>query len=209
MKKIYLSNPGGKVFCLVGDLLIAAVTVWMILSSALRGKSLLFPILCAAFMLLLLLIYTYAVFSCAVLVDRSGMLITVKGMQHQEINISGVASVDTAQVTTGSLTTRVIRLLDSGGLPVASISTMVLTGGGVKNEPLAKRLAAAIGAEFIPTLEPWRYDKAARKKRDAEERAAKREATRKSKVRRGAAKSEAPPENEPVPDDFDENDALK
>ena len=209
MNKISLSNPGGKVFCVVGDLLIAAITVWMILSSALRGTSLLLPILCAAFMLILLLAYTYAVFSCAAIVDESRRLLIIRGMQRQEIDLGAVSSVDTAEVINGSLTIRVIRLLDGDGQPAASVSTMVLTGGGAKSEPLAQKLAEAIGAEFIPTLEPRLYDRAAKKEYNAKKKAEKRDASRRKKAGRKSRPADAAPGTVEIPDDFDENDALK
>lgn len=198
MKVFRLSSASERVtgVCISG-LMLAGIVLLLL---ALRGAWLSF-LLCAAVGLLLLAgigIYIWNLLCAACIPQGEGKLL-VRGLPRYTMDLSGAVGLETAACKNGPMTTRSLRFTDENGEVVGTLQTFFTARQGAKAEPLARELAQALGLRFRPQLEPWEYDSAARKAHqrelDEQEKAARKERTRrlKEKIFRTAGKGKPAP----------------
>lgn len=100
----------------------------------------------------------------------------VRGLPDDTLDLSRAVAVKTTPCATGPVSTRTLVFSDGAGNPVATVPTFFTLRQGALAEPLAAALAGELGLTFLPSLEPWEYDKAKRAEHEKEVSAARRSA---------------------------------
>ena len=207
MKEIRLSGRTDRVTAWLVTALLAALVVFLL--RALRGdpSARILLLLVGLAVLAVTLFYLLSVIRAACVVSDAGLEIVGPVRYRQPLD--GVAGVRTQGFTAGPVARRSIVLTDAQEQPVATIPTYFTSRGGALAEPAAQALAAALELPFTPSLEPWEYDRAARREHNKalaeEERRARKE---RRAARRAKRRGETPPAEEQEPGDSVNYDAL-
>lgn len=168
MKKIRLSSKVDRV--LVTSALVFMLLLFSMLVFALRASPVAFAAALTSSLLLLLLFGTYVLSvwrsACEIVPGRARVV--VRGLRTFPIDVSEAAGVSSQPFQMGSSGSRRIVFFGAEGEAIAAFATSFLTKQGALAEPAAREIAQALELPFIPSLQPWEYDRKAKKAHDAE-----------------------------------------
>lgn len=167
----------------------------------LRGSllTLLLTALAALLVAALLVFYAANLFRAACVPNPEERTLFVRGFPDETLDLTGAVCVKTVPLENGPVATRTLVFSDAAQEPVAVVPTFFTAHRGVQAEPLAAALARELGLAFLPSLEPWEYDKNARAEREKAAAQTRREARRarlkalKAKLSPGKAAEESEP----------------
>lgn len=158
MVKIPLASKAIRATCAIVDGLLALAAVGCL---ALNFSPVVF-----VFALLLLGgmgFYSFLAFRSAAVVDTREKTLTVRGIVSRTDDLKGAARVYTREAFLGGGVTRSVVVEDAQGRELSFIPTLNTVNKGYASEIAAKALAQALGAEFVPTVAPELYDRAAKR----------------------------------------------
>ncbi|MBQ9685360.1 MAG: hypothetical protein IJV41_02270 [Oscillospiraceae bacterium] len=207
MKEIRLSGRSERITAWLVTALLTALLLFLLRALRNDPSARLLLLLIGLVVLAATLFYLLSVIRAACIVS-DGQL-EIAGIIRYAQPLDGVSGVRTQGFSSGPVARRSIVLTDEQGRPAYTIPTFFTARGGAMAEPAAQELAAALDLPFAPSLEPWEYDRQARR----EHRQAMAEAERKQRRERRAARKarrrgETPPQPEKKPAEAVNYDAL-
>lgn len=168
MKKHYLSSPADRI---AGAAVAAAFSVMMVFLIFLFSKDILSLIIitsCVILVAAVLFFYVLNLYKAACISLPKEKKLLVHGFPDCTYDLSDAVSVQTVSYQSGALATRTIVFYNADNDMIVSVPTFFFSRQGVMAEPVAMKIAAELDLAFIPSLEPWEYDKALWKKHQAE-----------------------------------------
>lgn len=192
MTKISLSNSDNKAFCVAGDIIMAAIISALIYFTRNSLALLIGAIVLSAFVLLLLALYTIVNFNSYLIIDNNNRKITLVQMRETDFDCANVKSITTQPTQIGNRATRLLNFLDENNESLFKITTLISSNEGAKVELIAIQLSEILQINFIPTVEKYKYDKQARKERDAKLAQIAAEEKRERKAKKYAKKHGLP-----------------
>lgn len=174
MKKIRLSSTADRV--LVTSALVFMLLLFSMLVFATRSAPVAFGVTLTASIILLLLFSTYvlSVWRSACVIMPDSAQVVIRGLRTFPIDVSEAAGVSSQPFQMGSSSSRRIVFSNVEGEPLAAFATSFLTKQGALAEPVASEIAQALDLAFLPSLQPWEYDRKAKKAHDAEQKEKKK-----------------------------------
>lgn len=115
-----------------------------------------------------LLLYVFNVTKAVIVHNPKENVLRVKGFQERVIDLNKVTMLQTITVKSGHVEGRSLAFSDAEGEVVAIVPTYFTSNRGMGAEPMAKKMAADLGIEFLANVPEWEYDKEARKAHDIE-----------------------------------------
>ena len=199
MNKHFLSSPADRIGGTAVALLLSLMMVLLVFLLSKDILTLIIAVCCVILVFAVLLFYVLNLFkaACTSLPDEKKLL--VNGFPDCSYDLSDTVSVQTVSYKSGSLATRMIVFYDAANEITASVPTFFFSRQGVMAEPVAKEIAAELGLSFLPSLQPWEYDKALRRehekevaKKEKEARKKKLQALKNKLLRRPSTEKTAP-----------------
>ena len=117
---------------------------------------------------IVLLLYVFNVTKAVIIHDTNENVLRVKGFQERVIDLNEVTMLQTITVKTGHVQGRSLAFSGADDQVVAIIPTYFTSNRGLAAEPMAKKMAAELGIEFLANVPEWEYNKEARKAHDIE-----------------------------------------
>lgn len=180
MNKHFLSSSADRV---AGAAVAAILSLMMVFLVFLLSKNILSLIIitvCVMLVTAVLIFYVLNLYKAACTPLPQEKKLLVYGFPNCIYDLADAVSVQTVSYQSGALATRTLVFYNADNDLIVSVPTFFFSRQGVMAEPVAQKIAAELDLTFVPSLEPWEYDKDLWKQHQAE-KAEKEKEARKAK----------------------------